>query len=114
MHVMEGLSLADGIPMAAFLSVFPADRLPQLLERLAEVTSVTEALAAAGISDHIRASTRLTAIAATPILALKLRLTEGAPVLRTAAINVDAGGPPVEYGMTWFAGDKVTLTVAPD
>ena len=100
--------------MAAFLPVFTADRLPQLLERLAEVTSVTEAMAAAGISDHTRASTRLTAIAATPILSLKLRLTEGAPVLRTVAISVDADGLPVEHGTTWFAGDKVTITAAPD
>ena len=113
-HVMEGVSLADDMPMAAFLSIFPADRLPGLLERLANVASVTQALAGTGISDYTRASTRLTAIAATPLLALKLRLTEGAPVLRSVAINIDPQGTPIEFGTTWFAGDRVTLTIAPD
>lgn len=113
-HVMEGVSLADGMPMAAFLSVFPADRLPSLLQALQNIASVTQALAAIGVIDYTRASTRLTAIAATPLLALKLRLAEGAPILRSVSINIDAAGAPIEFGTTWFAGDRVTLTVAPD
>jgi GntR family phosphonate transport system transcriptional regulator len=78
-HVFEGLSLADGVPLAMF-----------------------------------RASTRLTAKAAHGTLALQLRLAEGAPILRSVAVNVDAAGVPVEYGHTWFAGDRVTLTVTPE
>lgn len=113
-HVIEGLSLADGVPMAAFLSVFPAERLPAVLEKLRQISSVTAALSAVGVADYTRASTRLTAKAATPILALKLRLPEGAPILRSVAINIDAKGVPVEFGTTWFAGDRVTLTVSPD
>lgn len=113
-HVMEGVSLADGMPMAAFLSVFPAERLPSLLQALQNIASVTQALAAIGVIDYTRASTRLTAIAATPLLALKLRLAEGAPILRSVSINIDAAGAPIEFGTTWFAGDRVTLTVAPD
>jgi GntR family phosphonate transport system transcriptional regulator len=27
------------------------------------------------------------------------------------AVNIDGAGRPVEYGITWFAGDRVTLTV---
>jgi GntR family phosphonate transport system transcriptional regulator len=27
-------------------------------------------------------------------------------------VNVDSGGQPVEFGKTWFAGDRVTLVVA--
>ncbi len=113
-HVMEGVSLADGMPMAAFLSVFPAERLPSLLQALQNIASVTQALAAIGVIDYTRASTRLTAIAATPLLALKLRIAEGAPILRSVSINIDAAGAPIEFGTTWFAGDRVTLTVAPD
>ena len=33
-HVIEGVSTADGVPMAAFRSVFPAAQLPGLLARL--------------------------------------------------------------------------------
>ncbi len=113
MHVIEGVSLADGHPLAMFRSVFPADRLPDLPRAMARTNSVTAALAACGVADYTRASTRLTAKAAKPMLALALQIKEGAPVLRSVAVNVDAAGVPVEYGTTWFAGDRVTLTVDP-
>ena len=38
----------------------------------------------------------------------------GAPILRTTGISDDAGGTPIEFGRTWFAGDRVTLTVGDD
>jgi GntR family phosphonate transport system transcriptional regulator len=111
-QVVEGVSLADGQPLAMFRSVFPAMRFPGLLDALREVPSITAALAAAGLRDYTRASTRVTAKAAKPVQALRLRLTEGAPILRTVAVNVDGAGVPVEYGVTWFAGERVTLTLA--
>jgi GntR family transcriptional regulator, phosphonate transport system regulatory protein len=113
-HVIEGLSLADGVPMAMFRSVFPAQRFPDLLQALDQSHSVTLALAACGLTDYTRVSTRLTAKLASPLQALTLRLPEGAALLRSVAINADATGTPVEYGITWFAGDRVTLTVQPD
>jgi GntR family phosphonate transport system transcriptional regulator len=36
------------------------------------------------------------------------------PVLYVEAINVDAGGTPVELGRTWFVGDLVQLIVSPE
>ena len=48
------------------------------------------------------------------LLALHLRLAPGAPLLRSVAVNVDAAGQPIEFGTTWFAGDRVTLTVSPE
>ncbi len=111
-QVVEGVSLADGQPIAMFRSVFPAERFPGLLDALRAVPSITAALAAAGVADYTRASTRVTAKAAKPVQALRLRLPEGAPILRTEAVNVDGAGVPVEYGVTWFAGDRVTLTVS--
>jgi GntR family phosphonate transport system transcriptional regulator len=113
-HVIEGVSLADGAPMALFRSVFPAVRFAGLLERLGRLTSVTEALCEEGLSDYTRAETRITAKAASATQALHLHLSEGAPILRTVAVNVDADGVPVEFGHTWFAGDRITLTVTPE
>lgn len=113
-HVTEGVSLSDGQPLAAFRSVFPAARFPALLAALQNQSSVTAALAACGLTDYTRAETRLTAVLADPVLALALQVQTGAPVLRSVAVNVDAAGTPVEFGTTWFAGDRVTLTVAPD
>lgn len=113
-HVVEGASLADGVPLAAFRSVFPAGRFAGLLAALEASGSVTAALTACGLTDYTRRDTRLTAKLADPVLALALQVPAGAPVLRSVAVNVDAGGKPVEYGVTWFAGDRVTLTVAAD
>lgn len=113
-QVVEGLSLADGIPLAMFRSIFPAARFPDLLEAITRRGSVTAALAEAGLTDYTRAETRITAIATDALLALHLRLTQGAPLLRSVAVNVDAAGQPIEFGTTWFAGDRVTLTVSPE
>lgn len=113
-HVYDGLSLADGQPIAVFQSVFPAARFPDLLTALTETQSVTKALQMNGISDYTRISTRLTARQASATQALHLRLTEGAPVLHSVGINADPDGTPVEYGRTWFAGERVTLTLSGD
>lgn len=107
----HGLSLADGLPIAVFESVFPIDRLPGIDTALTEVSSVTEALARTGVADFTRASTRLTAVRADAAQALVLQLREGDPILRSTGVNVDGHGVPVEYGRTWFAGDRVTLTL---
>ena len=110
-HVYEGLSLADDTPIAVFRSVFPAARFPGLLNDLDDTRSVTQALLRHGIADYTRASTRLTAKMANATQALHLRLSEGAPILRTVGINIDESGTPIEFGHTWFAGERVTLTV---
>lgn len=112
--VVEGISLADGQPLAAFRSVFPAARFPGLAEAIRAEGSITRALAACGLADYTRAGTRLTAQLADPVLALALQVKPGAAVLRSEAVNVDGAGRPVEHGTTWFAGERVTLTVAPD
>ena len=113
-HVYEGISRADGAPVALFRSVFPAGALPDLPAALRAHSSITEALAAVGVTDYTRASTRITAKAASATQAATLRLPQGAPLLRTEAVNLDASGQPVEFGTTWFAGDRITLTVAPE
>jgi len=110
-HVYDGLSLADGRPIALFRSAFPAARFPELPTYLARARSVTAALTACGVADYTRASTRLKAKAATPTQALHLKLAEGAPLLLATAVNVDADAAPIEFGMTWFAGDRITLTI---
>jgi GntR family transcriptional regulator, phosphonate transport system regulatory protein len=111
-QVIEGVSLADGQPIAAFRSIFPAARFPGLLGSIRETGSITLSLSAAGLTDYTRAETRLTAQLAEPVLAVALAVRPGAPVMRTVAVNVDPKGVPIELGTTWFAGERVTLTVA--
>jgi len=111
-HVAEGVSLIDGQPVAVFRSVFPAEALPGLCAEITARQSVTMALSACGVADYTRSSTRITARIAEGTLALALQLPEGAAILRSDAVNVDAAGQPVEFGRTWFAGDRITLTLS--
>ncbi len=110
-HVYDGLSLADNVPVALFRSVFPAQRFPTLLKDLEDSQSVTKALELANVRDYVRAHTRLTAKRATAHQAVQLNISEGDPILRTVGVNVDVDGAPVEYGRTWFVGDRMTLVV---
>lgn len=113
-HIIEGTSLADGQPLAVFRSVFPAVRFPGLPGAIKARGSITAALGDCGLSDYTRAETRLTARLADPVLALALQVRSQAPILQSVALNIDMAGLPVEYGTTWFAGDRVTLTVNPE
>lgn len=110
-HVLEGVSTADNLPLAVFRSVFPATRFPDMLEQLRQNNSITRAFAAQGLTDYTRAETQLTAKRATADVALHLRLKVGDPILRTISINIDSHGQPVEYGHSWMAGDRVMLQV---
>ncbi len=110
--VCEGISLADGDPMALFRSAFPLGRLPDLPNAMRRRASATAALQEAGVADYTRSSTRLTAKSANATQALHLRIPEGASLLRAVSVSIDPSGRPVEYGRTWFAGDCVTLTLS--
>ena len=107
----HGLSLSDGQPIAVFESMFPAQRLEGIGDALRQTSGVTQALSLVGITDYTRVSTRLTAVRATATQALHLQTAEGDPLLKSTSVNADTQGVPVEYGRTWFAGDRVTLTL---
>ncbi|MEC3862574.1 phosphonate metabolism transcriptional regulator PhnF [Mesobacterium sp. TK19101] len=109
--VSHGLSTADGQPLGLSESLYPLDRLPGLQDALAKGQGVTQALQSAGVADYTRASTRITAVVASATQAVRLQVQEGAPLLKTTALNVDPDGVPVEYGRTWWAGDRLTLTL---
>lgn len=113
-HVIEGISFADAMPLAMFRSVFPAAQLVNLLTAVQQTGSISDALARVGVVDYTRVSTAITAKLATPTQAIQLRIPTAAPILRSVAINQDTNGVLIEYGTTWFAGDRVTLTVNPD
>lgn len=113
-HVYEAVSMSDGAPIVLARSVFPADRLPDLPTQLRRTKSVTRALKACGVTDYTRATTRLTAKLADSTHALHLQIQEGAPILRSVSVNIDAEGTPVEFGHSWFAGDRITLVVTPE
>ncbi|MHA3915432.1 phosphonate metabolism transcriptional regulator PhnF [Halovulum sp. GXIMD14793] len=109
--VSSALSFADGTPLALAESRFPEARLPGLAEALRSEIGVTRALQKVGIEDYFRVSTRLTATLATATQALHLRLHEGAPLLLTESLSRDPTGQPVQHGLTWFASERITITL---
>lgn len=113
-HLVEGISQVDGLPVGLFRSVLPALRFPDFPQAMARLGSITAALAEAGVADYTRASTRLTAKLADAVQAGHLQVPQGAPLLRSITVNVDPQGRPIEFGHTSFVGDRVTLTVIPD
>lgn len=106
-----GLSLGDGVPVALAEAVFPLARMPGLDQAMRESQGITMALQKIGVTDYTRKSTRVTAVLASATQALHLQVSEGAPLIRTSSLSVDPAGMPVELGRTWFAGDRVTLTL---
>lgn len=110
-HVVEGVSLVDGLPLSFSRWVFDARRLPGFLTEMAARQSITAALVACGVADYSRASTRLNAETAPATLALLLESQEGSALLRSEFVNIDTEGRPTEYGLTWFVGDRITLTL---
>ena len=110
-HVVEGVSLIDASPVSFFRSLFDAQRFKGLCERLPQTGSITAALAEEGLSDYTRASTKLSAENANATMALALETHEGAALLHSIAVNIDAEGCVVEYGEAWFVGERVMLTV---
>lgn len=110
-HVYEGLSFADDTVIAFFRSAFPAARFPGLPAGLRIEGSVTRALAGCGVDDYIRATTRIMAKHMTATQAVHLQQRVGDPVLHTVGVNTDLDGQPIEYGQTWFSGDRVTLVL---
>ena len=110
-HVFEGIGLTDDTPLMLFLSVLPARPLPGLLNGLRETSSVTQALKREGIDDYVRVTTRISAELATATQALHLRCREGAALVATESLNRAPDGWFVEYGRTWFVGDRIQLVV---
>jgi len=109
--VFHGVSLADGHPIALFLSHFPTERLPGIAQALTDETSVTRALRRCGVADYTRISTKIGARSASATQGIHLHIPEGAPLIYSTSVNADAAGSPVEYGQTWFVGERVTLTL---
>jgi GntR family phosphonate transport system transcriptional regulator len=106
---LERLGLADGRPMTLGLHYFPAARFPGLLARLRASPTITEALAAAGVSDYRRQVTRVTARMPQPAEADLLLMPRNRPVLVTESINVDQDGRVVEFGIARYPTPRVQI-----
>lgn len=109
--VLDILGLAKGQALHVSERAFPLPRFQGLDAVVAQTASITAAFSAAGVSDYTRQESRISTHMPAPLVANHLRQPLNSPVLRVESINIDNAGIPVEYAITWFAGDRVTLTV---
>jgi GntR family phosphonate transport system transcriptional regulator len=108
---LETVRKADGRPVSAATSWFPAERFAGMPKAYQQTESITRAFAEVGLSDYVRATTEITAAHAEAADLMALELTPGAIVLITKAMNTDLEGVPVQYSVTRFAADRVQFTI---
>lgn len=108
---LDGVRKADGRAVSRSTMWFPADRFVGLDAAFAKSGSITQALAACGLDDYLRAVTEISAVHAEPDDVGQLELTPGAIVLVTRAVNTDTAGTPIQFAVTRFPADRVQFTI---
>ena len=111
---LQVLGMGAGQPLHVSDRVFPLPRFERLEAVLRETGSITEAFTAHGVTDYTRQESRITAQLPSPEIAALLRQPVNRPVLFITSVNIDHAGVPIEFASTWFAGDRVKLTVTHD
>jgi GntR family transcriptional regulator len=108
-YKLERLRLADNWPIAVETSWLPAAQFPGLT-RLIRIHGSLHAILASHYGIRLQTGEESIETApATPREAGPLRVDVGTPMLVVSRQNFDAEGTPVEFGRTWFRGDRVTL-----
>lgn len=110
--MLERLGLADDLPVSIATHWFPAT-LPGIADALARGSTVTAALAAAGVRDYRRSRTRVSARLPSAAEAALLRTARNRPLLVCENTNVDANGRIVELGLTLHPTPRVQVVFEP-
>lgn len=109
---LESMGEADGRPVSRATSFFDLSRFAGLEVVFARSGSITAGLREFGVPDYIRRSTLVSARHADSADLADLRLSPGAIVLVTVAINESLDGSPLQFSETRFAADRVELSVS--
>jgi len=108
---LETVSEADGRRVSRGTSWFDATRFPGFADVFAETGSITASFARFGVDDYVRRSTLVSGRHADAEDLDSLKLSPGAIVLVTIAINDDLDGRPIQFSETHFSADLVELTI---
>jgi GntR family transcriptional regulator, phosphonate transport system regulatory protein len=102
---------ASGVPLCLGTNWLPAARVPDAAKIYEATRLITRMLAAVGIRDYRRHSTRVTAAVADAIEAARLDLSPGRPLLVVESVDVTPDGKPIATATGRFAADRVELMV---
>lgn len=106
---VERLRLADNWPIAVETSWLPAEHFPGLTRMIRSYSSLHVLLGERYDTYPRTGEESIETAPATPHEAGPLLVDVGTPMLVVSRTNFDPGGTPIEYGRTWFRGDRVTL-----
>ena len=110
---LERLGLADAVPVSLSTHNFAQARLPGLLAALRGGAGISEALAACGVPDYLRQSTRVTARLPQASEAELLRVARTRPLLVAENINVDRTGAVIEFALSRYPTPRVQMVFEP-
>ncbi len=108
---LETIASADGRPLTRGSGWFVEERFTGIGAAYAETGSFTRALQRFGIADYQRGTTRISARHATVEEAEALKLSPGAVLLVSDAVDVDIDGRPFHAMLTRFPADRLELVV---
>jgi GntR family transcriptional regulator len=106
---LERRRLADGWPIAVETSWLPSRRFPGLTRLIRSHGSLHEILGSHFQTSLVMGEESIETAPATPREAGHLQVDVGTPMLVVSRQNFDVKGAVVEFGRTWFRGDRVTL-----
>ena len=109
----ERLGLADGLPVTLTTHHFPQERLPGILDALQHHPTITAALAAVGVGNYVRRTTRVGARMPTAAEGTLLRVSRSRPLLVCENVNVDDAGAVVEFGVARYPSTRVQVVFEP-
>ncbi|MEP9398702.1 phosphonate metabolism transcriptional regulator PhnF [Mesorhizobium sp. KR2-14] len=108
---LETVTEADNRRISRATNWFDATRFAGFADVFAETGSVTASFARFGVDDYVRRTTLISSRHADADDLDNLKLSPGAIVLVTVAINDDLEGRPIQFAETRFAADLVELTI---
>jgi len=111
---LRRIGYAGDEPVSLSIHNFSFDRFPFFIKMYRDSMSVTEALRNCGVLDFTRKRTVVQSRLPDPEEAQRLNLPRHVPLIITKAWNVDSIGEPIEYGIAFFASDRVELNMETD
>jgi GntR family transcriptional regulator len=106
---LDRLRLADAWPVAVETSLLSAERFPNLPRYMRKAESLHALLGEVFGIRLRRGEEMIDTVPASPRDAKLLQTDPGAPMLVVKRRSFDADGRPVEWGTSWFRGDRITL-----
>ena len=110
---VDRLGLANGRPLVLGTHHLVLPRCAAAAEALECDPSITRALAACGVTDYRRHSSRITARLPTPEEAELLQQSRSRPVLVSENLNIAPDGTPVDWTLAVYAAGRVQFVVEP-